>query len=286
MNMKTGFIGLGAMGAPMASNLAASGNLQLIWNRTEDTATRYSEQLSVPVATDVKSLASEMEVIFLCVSADQDVLQLIETISTCVKPGTVVIDTSTVSNHTAVTAAERLAEQQAFFLDAPVSGGVEGAQKGTLAMMVGGPEAALNHVRPLLEVLTQRIEHMGPNGYGQATKAVNQIMAAGINQAVTEALAFAEALELPMHQVIQVISGGAAGNWFLEHRGLSMTQGQFKPGFKLALHQKDLQICRVMANRNKAGCEVVEKTIHDYQQLIDQGYGNEDISSLYRSKKT
>lgn len=282
--MKAGFIGLGAMGAPMAVNLAKAGYLHFIWNRTPETAETLSKQLGVPVADSVEALAAAVDIVFTCVSADPDVLEMTQKIATNIKPGGIVIDTSTVSNTTAIKAAEILRTQQAYFLDAPVSGGVEGAKKGTLAMMVGGPAEALQQAEPLLQVLTQRIEHMGPNGSGQATKAVNQIMAAGINQAVTEALAFAQAQNLPMQQVIQVISGGAAGNWFLEHRGHSMTQGVFKPGFKLALHQKDLKICHEMAIKAQANCEITDKTIQDYQQLLDQGYGNEDISTLYRLK--
>ncbi len=145
-----------------------------------------------------------------------------------------------------------LAEKQVAFLDAPVSGGVEGAKNGTLAMMVGGDADALEKARPVLEAMTGRIMHMGATGSGQATKAVNQIMCAGINQAVTEALAFAQAQGLAMDKVIDVISGGASGNWFLQHRGSTMTQGTFAPGFKLALHHKDLKICQSMAKQTGA----------------------------------
>lgn len=119
---------------------------------------------------------------------------------------------------------------------------------------------------------------------GQGTKAVNQIMAAGINQAVTEALAFAKAQQLPLAKVIDVINGGAAGNWFLEHRGLTMTQGVYKPGFKLALHQKDLKICQAMAAQNGANLPLVHATVRDYKRLIAEGFGHEDISALYRLK--
>jgi 3-hydroxyisobutyrate dehydrogenase len=128
---------------------------------------------------------------------------------------------------------------------------------------------------------------MGPVGAGQATKAVNQIMAAGINQAVTEALAFAEAMELPMDKVIDVVGGGAAANWFLSHRGPSMVAQRFAPGFKLSLHKKDLEICRRMLEA--AGgrrLPVVEMTLVHYQRLVEAGFGDEDISALYREKKS
>ncbi|MGZ8159839.1 MAG: NAD(P)-dependent oxidoreductase, partial [Methylobacter sp.] len=118
----------------------------------------------------------------------------------------------------------------------------------------------------------------------QATKAVNQIMAAGINQAVTDALAFAQAQNLQMDKVIEVISGGAAGNWFLQHRGPTMTRGVFAPGFKLALHHKDLKICQSMAEQSGASTTLIDMTIADYEQLMAEGYGDEDISALYRLK--
>ena len=171
------------------------------------------------------------------------------------------------------------------FLDAPVSGGVEGAKNGTLAMMVGGDKNSLEKARPVLDTMCARIIYMGKTGAGQGTKAVNQIMAAGINQAVTEALAFADAEGLPLEKVIDVVSGGAAGNWFLNHRGLTMTQHHYQPGFKLALHHKDLKICQSMAEKNSADLPLVRQTIDDYQQLMNDGFGDEDISALFRLKQ-
>jgi 3-hydroxyisobutyrate dehydrogenase len=126
---------------------------------------------------------------------------------------------------------------------------------------------------------------MGDTGSGQATKAVNQIMCAGINQAVTEALAFAAAQHLPMAKVIEVIAGGAAGNWFLDHRGLTMTQGEFGTGFKLALHHKDLKIAEQMAAQSDVSVPLAVQTRIDYEQLMANGFGDEDISALYRLKR-
>ena len=173
----------------------------------------------------------------------------------------------------------------AAFLDAPVSGGIEGARNGTLAMMVGGDAGVLERVRPVLDSIAGRIEHMGPVGAGQATKAVNQVMAAGINQAVSEALAFAEALELPLDKVIEVVGGGAAGNWFLDHRGPAMSKGKFSPGFRVALHHKDLLICKQMAAAFGVSMPVVEMTLIHYRRLMQAGYGDEDISALFREKR-
>jgi 3-hydroxyisobutyrate dehydrogenase len=165
-----------------------------------------------------------------------------------------------------------------------VSGGVEGARSGTLAMMVGGDVEVLEQVRPVLEVVAGRITHMGPVGSGQATKAVNQIMAAGINQAVSEALAFAEAQTLPLDKVIDVVGSGAAGNWFLDHRGRSMVERHFTPGFKVALHHKDLQICQQMAQEFGVALPLVEMTLIHYRRLMEAGFGDEDISALFRHK--
>ena len=282
--MRAGMIGLGAMGTWMARNLAQAGFLSGVYNRTPAKANALASELQVLAYDTVESLAAKVNVIFICVSEDRDVMEVIHALSKTIQPESIVVDMSTVSSATAELAAEILESVQVDFLDAPVSGGVEGARHGTLAMMVGGHSKVLEKVYPLLETMASRIIHIGPTGSGQGTKAVNQVMAAGINQAVTEALAFAEALDLPLDKVIEVISGGAAGNWFLQHRGPTMTQGIFKPGFRCALHYKDLKICTKMAAENAISLPLVSQTLNDYAELIADGYGNEDISTLYRLK--
>lgn len=283
--MRAGIIGLGAMGQGMARNLAKAGYLCAICNRTASKAAILAEELHVDAYPTPQTLAEQVDLIFVCVSADQDVWDVISAIATTIKPGSVVVDMSTVSSDTAKQAATLLKTKQSDFLDAPVSGGVEGANNGTLAMMIGGDSEVLERVRPVLAAMTARIEHMGANGAGQACKAVNQIMAAGINQAVTEALAFADAQGLNMDKVIDVVSGGAAGNWFLQHRGKTMTRGIFDPGFKLALHHKDLLICRQMAEQANIAHTLTETTLADYERLMLRGHGDEDISALYRLKR-
>jgi len=283
--MKVGIIGLGAMGMGMARQVAKAGYLTGLYNRTATKAQDLADELKVTAYVRPELLASDVEIILICVSADEDVLEMVEAITESIMPGSIVIDMSTVSGQTAIKAAAMLAEKKADFLDAPVSGGVEGAKNGTLAMMVGGDAEVLEAVRPILETMTGRIMHMGKTGAGQATKAVNQIMCAGINQAVTEALAFAQTQGLPMDKVIDVISGGASGNWFLQHRGLTMTQGTFTPGFKLALHHKDLKICQAMAALTGFPVPLTDMTLVDYEQLMAQGFGDEDISGLFRLKR-
>lgn len=277
-------IGLGAMGQGMARCLAHAGFLTAVYNRTTSKAKDLANELNVTAFLKPEDLAAQVDVVLICVSADQDVLEMVTAISKTIKPGAIVVDMSTVSSETAKAAATLLAEKQVAFLDAPVSGGVEGANKGSLSMMVGGEVDRLERVRPLLETMTSRITHMGSTGAGQATKAVNQIMAAGINQAVTEALAFAQAQQLPMDKVIDVTSAGAAGNWFLQHRGLTMTHGIYAPGFKVALHHKDLNICQVMADQVGISIPISTMTIADYTKLIKAGHGDEDISALFRLK--
>ena len=274
-------IGLGAMGLGMARNLAKAGYLTAVYNRT----TAKTAEFKVPAFDLPEALAAAVDIVLICVSADQDVLDIVEAITKTIKPGSIVVDMSTISSETAKKAAVCLAEKRVAFLDAPVSGGVEGAKNGTLAMMVGGDADALGKARPVLEAMTRRIIHMGKTGSGQATKAVNQVMCAGINQAVTEALAFGEAQGLAMDKVIDVISGGASGNWFLQHRGVTMTQGTFAPGFKLALHHKDLKICQTIAAQTGVSIPLADMTVTDYEELMAEGYGDEDISALYRMKK-
>ena len=283
--MRVGLIGLGAMGSGMAANLHRAGLLSMVYNRNRQRSADFTKACSVAVANSIAELVATCDTIIVCVSRDEDVLQVVAQIKTDIKPDSVVVDTSTVSHTTAKHVSCQLAKYEAHFLDAPVSGGVEGAKNGTLAMMVGGDSAVLERVRPVLAAISKTIVHMGGVGTGQATKAVNQIMAAGINQAVTEALAFAEAEGLPIDKVIEVIGAGASANWFLHHRGASMTQGEFAPGFKLGLHHKDLQICQAMVAEHGVHLPIIEMSLILYQRLIDEGFADEDISTLFRHKQ-
>lgn len=283
--MKTGFIGLGAMGYPMARNLHQAGLLAAVWNRTPATAARFANETGCGIAAAPAELAAQCEVVVLCVSADQDVLELVNALAPQLAAGAIVIDCSTVSAQTAQTAASVLAARGAVFLDCPVSGGTEGAQQGTLSIMCGGDETAFTRARPVLEAIGRRILYIGGSGSGQATKAVNQIMVAGINQAVSEALAFAQACGLPLEKVIDATSGGAAASWFLTNRGPNMQRGEFPLGFKVGLHDKDLEIVQRMAADYDAQLPVVEMTRVHYRRLLAGGRDDEDISSLFRLKQ-
>jgi len=282
--MKTGFIGLGAMGLPMAGNLARAGLLQGAWNRDPAKAAALAAETGVRAYDSPGELAADVDAVVLCVSADQDVLDLVDRIRPSLRPGAIVIDCSTVSAETARSAAEQLAGSGVAFLDCPVSGGVEGARKGTLAIMCGGDAGAFEQARPVLEAMGRTVVHLGPTGFGQAAKATNQIMCAGIIQAVGEAMAFARAEGLPLERVIETLGQGAGSSWYFVHRAPFMARGEFPAGFRVRLHEKDLRICREMASRRGARLPVVETTLMHYRSLIEAGHGDEDISTIFRLK--
>ena len=283
--MKTGFVGLGAMGYPMARNLHKAGLLAGVWNRSAERGGEFERETGVAASKDLASLAAGCECIVTCVSADEDVLAVVDALAASLPGGALVIDCSTVSADTARTAAAVLRERSIGFLDCPVSGGTEGAIHGTLAIMCGGEDGDFERAQPVLNAMGKRVALMGPVGSGQATKAVNQIAVAGVNQAVSEALAFARAHGLDLDKVIDVVGGGAAASWFLTHRGPNMERMNFPLGFKVTLHQKDLDICKRMAEAFDVQLPIVEMTLLHYRRLIEQGHGGEDISSLYRLKR-
>ena len=279
------FVGLGAMGAPMASHWALRGYLKAVWNRTPERSEAFAQEHKVMALQHLQDLPSKAKILALCVSRDDDVLMVIETLFKGLTSDHLVIDFSTISPDTSKLAARMVRGSGADFLDAPVTGGVEGATHGTLAIMVGGRLGSLEKIRPLLETIAAKIIHMGDVGMGQSAKAVNQVLCAGINEAVTEALAFGDHLGLDMEKVIEAIKGGAAGNWFLDKRGKSMIEGRFSPGFKLGLHLKDLEIVAAMAQDLGITLPLTETTREHYVQLLQQGYGDDDISALYRLKR-
>lgn len=282
--MKTGFIGLGAMGAPMAGHLHARGLLALVGNRTQAKAEAFAAEHGVQAAEGFMVFA-DCDAVALCVSMDADVLQNVEGLAGAMQPGSVVVDHSTVSVDTARRAQALLAARGIDFLDAPVSGGVEGARNGRLSVMVGGDAAVLERARPVLESYAARITHMGDCGAGQATKAVNQVLVAGINEAVCEGLALGERLGLDADQLIPTLMAGAAGNWFLDKRGATMLRSEFVPGFKCAHLLKDLGIVAGMAREAGIRATVIEQARRDYAELVERGFGELDTSALIALKR-
>src|SRR5574343_1052362 len=281
---RVGFIGLGAMGAPMAGHLQAKGLLAAVGNRTQTKAEALAAALGVRAARGPADFA-ECDAVVLCVSRDPDVLQCVDDLAGVLASGALVIDHSTVSRDTAIEAARRLAAKGIDFLDAPVSGGVEGARNGKLSVMVGGDAEVLARVQDLLSAYALRVTHMGPTGAGQATKAVNQVLVAGIAQAVCEGLAFGEALGLKPESLVPTLAAGAAGNWFLDKRGATMMADNFTPGFKSALLLKDLGIVPAMAEALGKRYSVVEQSLADYAELVAQGRGEDDTSALILLKR-
>jgi len=282
--MRAGFVGLGAMGQHMARNLHKNGQLTAVWNRTPSKAQALAAETGCFFASRLDELASRCDSVVICVSADADVLEIVERLAALLPPRTLVIDCSTVSANTARNAAQQLKVKDIEFLDCPVSGGVEGARDGTLAIMVGGEAAAFERAQPLLRAMGRTVTHLGPSGAGQAAKATNQIMCAGIIQAVAEAMAFARAEGLPLDKLIDTLGKGAGSSWYFVNRAPNMVRGTYPAGFRVRLHEKDLNICRDMAARHGVQLPVIEMTLVHYRRLIEQGFGDEDISSLFRLK--
>jgi 3-hydroxyisobutyrate dehydrogenase len=282
--MQTGFVGLGAMGAHMARNLHAAGLLTGVWNRTRDKATALAGELKCHAFASLEELAGNCEAVVICVSADEDLRAVVAGLDPGLSPNMIVIDCSTVGAGTARDMHERLAALNVGFLDCPVSGGVEGARTAALAIMAGGDEGVFERARPILEKLGKTIAYFGPSGSGQAAKASNQIMCAGIIQAVGEAMAFAHAEGLPLGRLIDTLGKGAGSSWYFVNRAPFMANNAFPAGFRVRLHEKDLRICRDMAAERGAVLPVVESTLAQYRQLIDLGFADEDISAIYRLK--
>jgi 3-hydroxyisobutyrate dehydrogenase len=282
--MRVGFVGLGAMGNHMARNLHRAGLLAAVWNRTEAKARALAAELGVQAPATPAELAAAVEAIVMCVSADDDVLAVVRALAPGLAAGTMVIDCSTVAADTARKAAELLSRQGGEFLDCPVSGGVEGAREGTLAIMAGGDSQAFERARPVLAAMGRTITYFGPTGSGQAAKATNQIMCAGIIEAVSEAMAFARAQGLPLEKLIDTLGKGAGSSWYFVHRAPNMARGSYPAGFRVRLHAKDLTICRDMAARFGVTLPVVERMLGEYAELVSRGYGDEDISATFRLK--
>jgi 3-hydroxyisobutyrate dehydrogenase len=268
----------------MARNLHRAGLLQAVWNRTPDKARALAMELRVTAPPTLAELAAACDAVVSCVSADADVLEVTRALVPGLRAGALLIDCSTVSAETARQAAQLAAPHDVDFLDCPVSGGTEGARDGTLAIMAGGESGAFERAQPILKALGRTITLFGPTGSGQAAKATNQIMCAGIIDAVAEAMAFARAQGLPLDKVIDTLGKGAGSSWYFVHRAPNMARGAYPAGFRVRLHAKDLRICHDMAARFGVELPVVERMLGEYAELVARGFGDEDISATYRLK--
>ena len=283
------FIGLGALGAPMAANLLAKGIPLTVHNRHRERERPLAAAGARRAATPAEA-ARDAAVLALCLSDDTAVAEVLlgrggdtaDAALAGLAPGSLVVDFSTIAPASSRAMAAALAERGVAYLDAPVTGGTEGARAGTLSVLVGGEADDLERARPVLEAVGRTITHLGPVGAGQEAKAVNQVLVAGSYAAVAEALALGQRLGLPMEQVRQALLGGAAGSWALEHRGGSMLRGEFPLGFRLRLHRKDLAIALEAAAAGGLELPVSRQVAAMEDDLIAAGRGDEDVSALAR----
>ena len=285
------WIGLGALGTPMAHNLLQAGHGLTVFNRTTSSCEPL-RAAGARVAGSPAEAASEAEVLLICVSDDRAAEAVLlgpeagEAAIHGLRPGSLVIDCSTISPATSRRLAEALAERTIRYIDAPVTGGTEGAKAGTLSVLVGGNAEDLEQARPLLEVLGSAITHFGPVGSGQEAKAVNQVLVAGSYAAVAEALELAERLGLDRQLLVAALMGGAAGSWALEHRSTPMINDHYPLGFKLALHRKDLAIALEAAEAQQLELPVSRLVAAMEDALMAAGHGDLDVSALARWFRT
>ena len=283
--MRVGFVGLGTMGGAMAANAARAGFQVTAWNRTPGRADELAD-LGVSMAAGPSAVAAASDVVITIVSDTPDVEAVLfgpDGVADGAAAGSLVVDMSTISPSATRDFAQRLGQTDVAMLDAPVSGGSEGAKKGTLSIFVGGEAADLERARPVLESLGTTITHVGPIGAGQAVKAVNQVILAGTYLGVAEGVVLALKSGLDVEQVVAALSGGAAQSWVLTNRSGRMLENDYPLGFKVALHRKDLGIALSMARELGASlpvsalCEAIEAG------LIGQGHADDDMSAVARS---
>ncbi|MBV9128321.1 MAG: NAD(P)-dependent oxidoreductase [Verrucomicrobia bacterium] len=278
------FIGLGAMGFPMAGHLTSRGHRVTVFNRTEKKAAEWVAKYGGNRAPTPADAAREADFVFICVGNDQDLYSVTLDEKSGVLPvmraGAVLVDHTTASAAAARRLDAAARESGVAFLDAPVSGGQAGAENGQLTIMVGGDADVFARAEPVMASYAKAVTHMGMAGSGQLTKMVNQICIAGLVQALAEALAFAQKAGLDGNRVLDVITKGAAGSWQMENRGRTMLEGKFDFGFAVDWMRKDLAICRAEAARNGARLPVTEVVDAFYAAVQNKGGNRWDTSSL------
>jgi 3-hydroxyisobutyrate dehydrogenase len=282
---RIGFVGLGTMGAAMAANLVRAGFGLTVWNRTAGRAPDLDE-LGAVRATTPAEVAAASDVVVICVSDTPDVEVVLfgpEGVAAGARSGILVVDCSTISPAATREFASRLGGAGVAMVDAPVSGGSEGAQKATLTIFVGGEPADVERARPVLAALGKTITHVGPIGSGQAVKAVNQVILAGTYLGVAEGIVLALKSGLDVGRVVEALGGGAAQSWVLANRSGRMIANDYPLGFKVALHRKDLGIALDLARELGADLPVAALAAELETALMANGYADDDISALARS---
>ena len=283
--MRAAFIGLGVMGFPMAGHLQNAGHQVTVFNRSAAKAGAWVERYGGRAAPTPAEAAQGADVVMTCVGNDHDVREVVlgrRGALPAMSAGSVLVDHTTASAVLARDLAEAAAASGVGFLDAPVSGGQQGAEGGRLSIMVGGDEATYERIKPVLAAYGKAITRIGPVGSGQLTKMVNQICLAGLTQALAEALAFVEHAGLDGSIVLQAISQGAAQSWMMDHRAGTMLDDKFDFGFAVNWMRKDLSICLDTARSLGASLPVTAVVDQFFADLQRDGGGRRDITSLIR----
>ncbi len=285
VSRRIGFIGLGIMGRGMAANLLEAGLPVRVWNRT---ASRMGPLVEAGAATgeDPADVASKSDIVITCVSDTPDVEEVIlgeRGVSFGARPGSLVVDMSTISPSATREVAKRLGERGVEMLDAPISGGSEGAANGTLSIMVGGEVDQVERAMPAFRAMGKTITHVGPIGAGQTVKLVNQIVVVVNMLAVGEGLLFAEAAGVDLAKTLDAITGGAAGSWMLQNRGPQVIERDWRPGFMIDLQQKDLRLALEAADEMGVPLLGTSTVFQLYRTLQRAGLGREGNHALAKA---
>ncbi len=282
------FIGLGAMGYPMAGHLARAGHQVTVYNRTAAKADAWRAEFAGATATTPAQAAHQADMVFCCVGNDDDLrsVALGETGAfAAMRPGAIFIDHTTTSASVARELGQLARQQGLYCIDAPVSGGQIGAQNGTLTVLCGGAPEAFARIQPVVQAFARACTLLGDNGAGQLTKMVNQICIAGLLQGLSEAIAFGQRAGLDMHLVLDAIGQGAAQSWQLDNRAKTMLADQFDFGFAVDWMRKDLGLLLAEARRNGACLPVTALVDQFYADVQRMGGNRWDTSSLIRRLK-
>lgn len=284
--MKIAVIGLGTMGGPMAANLLKAGHTVVVHNRTRVKEVAF-ERLGASRAATPRAAAAGVDCLLTCVSDTPDVERVLfdakEGAAAAMGRGAIVIDCSTISPAASRRFAETLAAGGIGFVDAPVSGGSEGAINATLAIMCGATSEDFAKAKPVLEAIGRSVTHVGGPGAGQVAKAVNQVIIAGTYQSVAEGLSLAEKLGVDPRRVVDAIRGGAAASWIIENRAPNMIADAYPLGFRMRLHRKDLGIALDEARHAGVAMPLAGIIAAFEDGLIAQGFGDEDVSAVARA---
>jgi len=283
--VNVGFIGLGIMGSGMARNLVDKGFDVVVWNRTVQRMEPLVES-GAAAGSSPADVARRCDIVMICVSDTRDVQEVVVGTDGVVEGlhrGSLIVDHSTISPSATVDLAGIVEAKSAHWLDAPVSGGSEGAVRGTLAVMVGGDAQQLERARPAMDTYASTVSHVGPTGAGQTAKLVNQILVVVTGLAVSEAMMFAQGADLDLHSTLAAVEGGAAGSWMLSNRGPQMIERDWRPGFTIDLQQKDLRLVLEAADQMGVPLPATALVFQLYRALQHQGLGGEGNHALVKA---